>query len=156
MLSIVGFRFCIAMPLSTCHMAQAEMLITLQMLLIQSVLFNMQHANGPNSLKAAVVQCLQQGEGARILHTCQASVLGVVDSRPATIPPNVNCSTVIKTERNLFPSDGEDGCLDQDCEQYDGPAIAVGHMHLVQPRLQQQTTACNCFSQIVQRPQWQH
>lgn len=36
----------------------------------------------------------------------------------------------------LLSSDWEDCCLDQECQQYDGPAIAVRHMHLVQVTLQ--------------------
>lgn len=37
---------------------------------------------------------------------------------------------------HLFSSDGKQRCLDQQCQQYDGPAIAVRHVQLVQPCLQ--------------------
>ena len=42
----------------------------------------------------------------------------------------------------LLSSNWEDGCLDQECEQYDRPAIAVRHMYLVQVTLQGNRKVC--------------
>ena len=45
---------------------------------------------------------------------------------------------------HLLFGDGQQSCLDQEGEQDDGPAIAVGHMQLIQHALQQaENLVCN-------------